>query len=87
MLMPESYNRTDQVCPQYFQGALDEVRIYPSALTYGQVMDDRFHCSQEPAEPHLESVIQNPIVSNMFGSIRVSQNRSRRNGFEDHFLS
>jgi hypothetical protein len=72
-----SYNRTDPVCPQYFQGALDEVRIYPSALTYGQVMDDRFHCSQEPIEPHLESVIQNPIASSCYGasgSVKIGPN-------------
>jgi hypothetical protein len=31
-------------CPHYFTGGLDEVRIYPVALTYSQVMDDRFRC-------------------------------------------
>jgi len=31
-------------CPLPFFGALDEVRIYPVALTYSQVMDDRFRC-------------------------------------------
>jgi hypothetical protein len=45
------YNQTDQSCPQYFRGGLDDVRIYPVALTYGQVMDDRFSCSQEPVAP------------------------------------
>ncbi|MDO9034868.1 MAG: LamG domain-containing protein [Methanoregula sp.] len=38
-------------CSDYLKGGLDEVRIYPRALTYGQVMDDRFRCSQELAAP------------------------------------
>jgi hypothetical protein len=42
------YNQTDRNCPLYFRGRLDEIRIYDVALTYGQVMDDRFGCSQEP---------------------------------------
>ena len=41
----------DTSCPDYFRGGLDEVRIYPRALSYGQVMDDRFRCSQEPVAP------------------------------------
>jgi hypothetical protein len=52
------YNRTDQSCPQYFKGGLDEVRIYPVALTYGQVMDDRFSCSQEPVAPSKDFFVQ-----------------------------
>ena len=43
------YNRTDRSCPMYFRGSLDEVRIYDTALSYGQVMDDRFACSPDPA--------------------------------------
>ena len=31
-------------CPPSFTGGLDEVRIYPVALSYSQVMDDRFRC-------------------------------------------
>jgi hypothetical protein len=45
------YNLPDQNCPQYFRGGLDEVRIYPVALSYGQVMDDRFSCSMELIAP------------------------------------
>ena len=52
------YNLTDLNCPQYFRGGLDEVRIYPVALTYGQVMDDRFSCSQEPVAPSKDFVVQ-----------------------------
>ena len=40
-------------CSDYLMGGLDEVRIYSRALTYGQVMDDRFRCSQELAAPPL----------------------------------
>lgn len=35
---------TPEKCPPYFTGGLDEVRIYPVALTYSQVMDDGFRC-------------------------------------------
>jgi len=45
------YNLPDQNCPQYFRGGLDEVRIYPVALSYGQVMDNRFSCSMELNAP------------------------------------
>ncbi len=41
-------NTPDPDCPRYFRGGLDEVRIYDTALTYSQVMDDRFSCSMEP---------------------------------------
>jgi hypothetical protein len=57
------YNLTDQNCPQYFRGGLDEVRIYPVALNYGQVMDDRFRCSQEPVAPSDDFLVQTPPLS------------------------
>jgi hypothetical protein len=38
----------DPQCNGYLKGGLDEIRIYNRALTYGQVMDDRFRCTQEP---------------------------------------
>ena len=38
-------------CPHYFTGGLDEVRIYPVALSYSQVMDDRFQCIEEGKLP------------------------------------
>jgi len=38
----------DPQCNGYLKGGLDEVRIYNRALTYGQVMDDRFRCTVEP---------------------------------------
>lgn len=46
-------NRPDKGCPEYFNGGLDEFRIYPTALPYSQIMDDRFRCSQEPVSPPL----------------------------------
>jgi hypothetical protein len=55
-----NYTLTDQNCPQYFLGGLDEVRIYPVALNYGQVMDDRFRCSQEPVAPLDDFLVQTP---------------------------
>ncbi|MEI8331239.1 MAG: LamG domain-containing protein, partial [Methanomicrobiales archaeon] len=44
-------NQSDTGCAENLQGGLDEVRIYPQALAYGQVMDDWFRCSQEPVAP------------------------------------
>jgi hypothetical protein len=71
------YNLTDLNCPQYFRGGLDEVRIYPVALTYGQVMDDRFSCSQEPVVPPRDFVIQTLPSSSCAaasGSVLLGQN-------------
>jgi hypothetical protein len=71
------YNLTDLNCPQYFRGGLDEVRIYPVALTYGQVMDDRFSCSQEPFAPSRDFVVQmqpSSSCSVASGSVLLGQN-------------
>ena len=38
-------------CPASFTGGLDEVRIYPVALSYNQVMDDRFRCLEGARSP------------------------------------
>jgi hypothetical protein len=62
------YNRTDQNCPQFFHGGLDEVRIYPVALTYGQVMDDWFRCSQEPVALQRDFIIQSQMVPSCTGT-------------------
>jgi hypothetical protein len=35
----------DPQCNGFLYGGIDEVRIYNHALTYGQVMDDRFACA------------------------------------------
>ncbi len=57
------YNQTDRNCPLYFRGRLDEIRIYDAALTYGQVMDDRFGCSQEPGAGSEDILIQSEPLS------------------------
>jgi len=55
-------DRPDAGCSDYLQGGLDEVRIYPRALTYGQVMDDRFRCSQELVAPPITGKAQEPAA-------------------------
>ena len=57
------YNQTARNCPMYFRGRLDEIRIYDVALTYGQVMDDRFGCSQEPVARSEDKVTSEPLPS------------------------
>jgi len=52
----------DSGCSNYLNGGLDEVRIYPRALTYGQVMDDRFRCSQELAAPTKTGKFEEPAA-------------------------
>ena len=43
-----TYDTPDPACPRYFRNGIDEVRIYDRALSYGEVMDDRFSCPTEP---------------------------------------
>jgi len=43
-----TYDIPDLTCPRFFRGGIDEVRIYDRALSYGEVMDDRFGCPTEP---------------------------------------
>jgi hypothetical protein len=65
-------------CPHYFSGGLDEVRIYPVALGYSQVMDDRFRCNEGdrlPAEvipPETAPGTCEPVS----GSIRLAPNET-----------
>jgi hypothetical protein len=40
----------DSSCPRFLKGGLDDVRIYDTALTYSEVMEDRFRCSAEPGK-------------------------------------
>jgi len=73
------YNNTDLICPQYFHGGLDEIRIYPVALTYGQVMDDRFRCSQEPVAPLRNFMVHGPLVpscTGTSGSVNLGSNEA-----------
>ncbi|MDD3136835.1 MAG: LamG domain-containing protein [Methanoregula sp.] len=51
----------DPDCPRYFRGGIDEVRIYDQALSYGQVMDDRFSCPTEPGVHQIKLPVQ-PVI-------------------------
>nr|WP_320162135.1 LamG domain-containing protein [uncultured Methanoregula sp.] len=46
-----TYDQPAPVCPHFFRGGLDEVRIYPVALTTSQIMDDRLLCTPEADIP------------------------------------
>src|SRR5208337_2018722 len=69
----------DTPCPHYLQGGLDEVKIYDVALTYSQVMDDRFRCSAEPGilsqEPP-EAPAMSPACSVNSGSVLLGNNET-----------
>ncbi|WML67097.1 MAG: hypothetical protein METHP_00581 [Methanoregula sp. SKADARSKE-2] len=49
----------DPQCPQFFRGGIDEVKIYDTGLTYGDVNNDQLSCSQEP---EITSVQVPPVV-------------------------
>jgi hypothetical protein len=53
-----TFDSPDPVCPRYFRGGIDEVRIYDRALPYGQVMDDRFSCPTEPGVHQIRLPVQ-----------------------------
>lgn len=63
-------------CPRFFSGGLDEVRIYPVALSYSQVMDDRFRCN-EGVRPVPEILPVEPVPAAceaVSGSVRLAPN-------------
>jgi len=65
-------------CPHYFSGGLDEVRIYPSALTYSQIMDDRFQCIEGARSPPAVipvKTVPGPCES-VTGSLRLGMNET-----------
>ena len=78
-------------CPRYFSGGLDEVRIYPVALGYSQVMDDRFRCIEGerlppeviPAEP-LPGTCE-PVSGSV--SLGVNENATRVLSFADKTIN
>jgi hypothetical protein len=35
----------DTACPRFFRGGVDEIRIYDRALSYSEVMEDRYQCT------------------------------------------
>ena len=65
-------------CPPSFTGGLDEVRIYPVALSYSQVMDDRFQCIEgerlPPAVIPAETV--QGTCESVSGSVRLGTNET-----------
>lgn len=72
-------------CPHYFSGALDEVRIYPVALSYNQVMDDRFRCTAGPGSPRGILLFPEPVQATcepVSGSVHLPLN-----GTEERVLS
>jgi hypothetical protein len=65
-------------CPPSFTGGLDEVRIYPVALSYNQVMDDRFRCLEgERSSPAVASAEIAPgTCESVSGSVRLGMNET-----------
>jgi hypothetical protein len=65
-------------CPPYFTGGLDEVRIYPVALSYSQVMNDRFLCIEGERLSPLNIPAQTaPGTCEPFsGSVRLGMNET-----------
>lgn len=51
-------DKPDPQCNGYMKGGLDEVRIHNRALTYGEVMDYRFSCPQEPVPLTYEKTLR-----------------------------
>lgn len=69
---------TPAQCPPPFTGGLDEVRIYPVALTYSQVMDDRFRCiegERSPTEVTPETITPGTCES-VSGSVWLGTNET-----------
>ena len=65
-------------CPPSFTGGLDEVRIYPVALTYSQVMDDRFRCLEGMRSPSAvtPAEIKSGSCGSISGSVRLGTNET-----------
>jgi len=67
-----------QNAPDYFTGGLDEVRIYPKALSYTQVMDDRFRCIEGARVPQafVPAGIAPGSCEPVSGSVSMEANKS-----------
>jgi hypothetical protein len=64
-------------CPPPFIGALDEIRIYPVALNYNQVMDDRFGCIEgDRLQPGAVSLPAETSCESASGSVRLAENET-----------
>lgn len=69
----------DLSCPRFLRGGLDDVRIYDTALTYSQVMEDRFRCSAEPGK--IPRALENetfalPSCLSSSGSLMLAEGQS-----------
>lgn len=67
-------NQPSLLCPHFFQGGLDEVRIYPAALSTSEITADRLRCT--PAgeiPPQGKPVLTKAATACMYnsGSIRI----------------
>jgi hypothetical protein len=69
---------TPDECPHYFTGGLDEVRIYPVALSYSQVMDDRFRCieGERSAQAIIPANITPGTCEPISGSLKLGTNET-----------
>jgi|WetSurMetagenome_2_1015567.scaffolds.fasta_scaffold34379_3 hypothetical protein len=69
---------TPAACPHYFTGGLDEVRIYPLALSYTRVMDDRFRCIEGARLPpvFVPAEITPGSCEPVSGSVRLGANET-----------
>jgi hypothetical protein len=63
-------------CPRHFSGGLDDVRIYPVALSYSQVMDDRFRCQESERLPPVIPVAETTAgtCGSVSGSVQLRIN-------------
>ncbi len=61
----------DPQCPRYFRGGIDEVKIYNTGLTYGDVNNDRLSCSQEPGTSSVQvpPVVYQAVCNPLSGSL------------------
>ena len=70
---------SDPACPRFLRGGLDDVRIYDTALTYSEVMEDRFRCSAEPGK--IPRAVENetfalPTCLSSSGSLVLAEGQS-----------
>ena len=67
-----------EACPRYFTGGIDEVRIYPVALSYSQVMDDRYRCIEgEKVPPGIFPIkTRTDTCEPVSGAIRLGTNET-----------
>nr|WP_319377420.1 LamG domain-containing protein [uncultured Methanoregula sp.] len=64
-----TYDQPARVCPRYFRGGLDEVRIYPAALTTSQIIDDKLRCTPGAiAAPFGKPILTNAAAACIYNS-------------------